>query len=546
MVPPTDKTPAAVVPRAADPWVALRHRVFRALWIATVVSNVGTWMYNAAAGWLMISLDADPLVVSLVQVANSLPLFLVALPAGALADMVDKRRFILALEIFTTLVTALFAGLIALHHVTPALLLAFIFLIGALGAVETPAWQAIVPQLVPKESLSSAVATNSVGVNISRVLGPALAGVLILGSGIAAPFWLDAVSNLGVILVLLRWRAPAAHARALPVERLANAIRTGVRYARHNTSLRAALFRAAGFFLFASAYWALLPVVARTQLAGGPTLYGVLLGAVGVGALAGAALLPRLEARAGANRLVAWGEAGTALSLLLFGIAHQALLAALACLLAGACWIVVLASLNVAAQVALPEWVRGRGLATYTTVFFGTMSLGSAAWGAIAGHFGLAPALLAAAAGALIAVPATRRWKLHSGPLPDLSPSLHWPEPILAQAVEDDAGPVLVTVEYHVEPQNRAAFLTALKRIARERRRDGAYAWGVFEDTAHTGRFVETFLLDSWLEHLRQHRRVTQADRAVEAHVRALAREPPRITHYIAADPDRPLRSGLR
>jgi MFS family permease len=519
---------------APGAWSAFRHPVFRYLWIATVVSNIGGWMYNAASAWLMTNLDAAPLIVSLVQVANSLPLFLFALPAGAWADMVDKRRFILVLEILTTLFSALFAALVAMQLVTPVVLLAFVFLLGALGAIETPAWQAIVPQLVPAESLTSAIASNSVGVNISRVLGPALAGALILSLGIAAPFWLDAFSNLGVIAVILWWRPNRRPLHALPAEHLRGAIRAGWRYARNNDKLRATLARAVGFFLFASAYWALLPLVTRVQLHGGPTLYGVLLGAIGAGAVAGAFALPRLKAKSGADAMVALGAAGTAIALLLFGLAQQASLAVLACLLAGVSWIVVLATLNVSAQMALPEWVRGRGLAAYVAVFFGTMSVGSVLWGYLAGHIGLANAHFVAAAGALLAVPATRRWRLHSGPLADLTPSMHWPAPVLASAVAEDAGPVMVTVEYTVASADRAAFFAALKHVARERKRDGAYDWGVFEDTAHPGRLVEIFFTDSWLEHLRQHARVTRSDQLAEDVLRSHLRTAPRITHYVA------------
>lgn len=522
-------------PAPVSPWSALHQRIFRWLWLATVVSNVGGWLYNAASGWLMTSLDADPFVVSLVQVANSLPLFLFALPAGALADLTDKRRFILVLEILTTVLCAVFAALVALHRVTSALLLLFVFLVGTLGAVETPAWQAITPLLVPKTSLASAIALNSIGVNISRVIGPALAGVIILGGGIAAPFWLNAVSNLGVIAVLLWWRPPALRPRALPPEHLSGAIRAGVRYARYHGSLRAALARAVGFFLSASAYWALLPVLARTQLRGGATLYGVLLATLGAGAVAGALFLPRLKTRLGPDRLVAVGELGTALALVLFAVAHAAPLALLACLLAGSSWILALAVLNVAAQLALPEWVRGRGLAVYVTVFFGTMSLGSACWGFLGSRLGLPAAHLLAAAAALLAIPLTWRCKLRGGADQDLTPSMHWPAPVLAEAVDGDAGPVLVSIEYRIDPQDCEAFVAALTRLARIRRRDGAYSWGVFQDTAHADRFVETFLVDSWLEHLRQHERVTHADRTVEDRVGSFTREAPRVTHYIAA-----------
>jgi MFS family permease len=531
--------PAPLAPLPA--WGALRYPVFRWLWIATVVSNVGTWMYNAASGWLMTSLNPSPLVVALVQVANNLPLFLFALPAGALADMCDKRRLILTLEILTTILSAAFALLVSLHVVSPALLLFFIFVLGTLGALETPAWQAIVTLLVPQPALASAVTVNSVGVNISRVLGPALTGVIIVSLGIAAPFWLDAFSNAGVIAVILAWRPPPRAATGqLPGEHLTGAIRTGLRYARYNRPLRATLWRAVGFFLFASAYWALLPLVARSQLHGGPALYGGLLAAIGAGALAGAFLLPRARARAGPDGVVMLGEAGTAAALVLFGLAQQPWVAVLACLLAGVSWIVVLATLNVSAQTELADWVRGRGLAAYVTVFFGTMTVGSALWGLVAEHLGLAPAHYFAGAGALLALWGTRRWKLRSGPQVDLTPSMHWPQPVLAGEVDEDAGPVLVTIEYHVEAEQREAFLIALAPLARERRRDGAYDWNVFQDTAHPERMIETFLVDSWLEHMRQHQRVTRADRAVEERVRSLTREPTRITHFIAARPKRP------
>ena len=411
------------------------------------------------------------------------------------------------------------------------------FLISVFGALEAPAWQSIVPQLVPKQDLPPAVAANSVGVNISRAIGPALAGVIIAGFGIAAPFWLDAISNVGVIGVLLWWRSPQKHVDSMPAERFTSAIRTGFRYARHNRYLRATLARAVGFFLFASAYWALLPLVARSQIGGGPELYGALLGAIGVGAVGGAFVLPRLKARIGADMLVAAGEFGTAVTLVLFGLASEPILALAASVIAGISWIAVLVSLNVSAQYALPDWVRGRGLAMYVTVFFGTMTVGSMLWGQVASMAGLPLTHFIAAGGAIIAIPLTWHWKLHTGLGIDLTPSMHWPTPIVTQEVEDDRGPVLVTVEYRINLKDREAFLTALERLAHERRRDGAYSWGLFEDTAEEGRFLETFLVESWLEHLRQHKRVTNADRVLQEHVHHLVRDKPKVTHLIAAKP---------
>jgi MFS family permease len=298
------------------------------------------------------------------------------------------------------------------------------------------------------------------------------------------------------------------------------------------------LIRAAAFFLFASAYWALLPLVARTQIAGGPDLYGYLLGAIGAAAVGAALALPWLKAKLGPDRLVAVGTVGTALAMVLFAFARNSATALAGSVVAGASWIAVLASLNVSAQVALPDWVRGRGLAIFVTGFFGCLTLGSAIWGKVAGMIGLPAAHLIAAVGALAAVPLTWRWKLQTGAGLDLTPSMHWPTPVLAQGVEPDRGPVLVTIEYKIDPKNREPFLAALEKLASERRRDGAYAWGVFEDAAEEGRMVETFLVESWLEHLRQHERVTNADRMLQETVHRFQVEgTPKITHLIAAEP---------
>ena len=514
-----------------------RHPAFVVIWTATVVANVGTWMYTAASGWLMTGLDPDPLIVSLVQVAASLPIFLTAIPAGALADIVDRRRFLIAGEAANTVIAAVFAVLVTMNLVTPAILLVFTFLIGVFGAVTAPAWQAVTPQLVPREDLQTAIAANSVGFNISRAIGPALGGALTAAFGITAPFWINAASNLGINAGLLWWQPPRRGGSRLPAEKFGRAIRTGLRYARHNLHLRATLLRAVGFFVFASAYWALLPLVARSQIAAGPEIYGVLLGAIGAGAIGAAFALPWAKARLGADRLVAAGTLGTALALALFGLARDSATALVASLLAGGSWIAVLSSLNVSAQVALPEWVRARGLSLFMTVYFGAHTAGSALWGQVAALAGLPIAHFIAAAGALLVIPLTWRWHLQTGANIDLTPSMHWPAPIVSQEVEHDRGPVLVTVEYRIDPAQRSRFLAALDRLGHERRRDGAYRWRIFEDAADPARFVETFLVESWLEHLRQHERVTNADRVLQTQVRRFHLEgEPKVTHLIAAD----------
>jgi MFS family permease len=515
------KKPSAV----AEALRPLRNRAYAVLWTATVVTNIGWWMYTAAAAWLMTDLSMDPLMVSLVQVSSSLPMFLLALPAGALADVVDKRRFLIWAESAIVVISAAFAALVWLDRISPVTLLLFTFLLGAGAAIVAPAWQSIVPLLIEdKEELPVAIALNSLGVNISRAIGPALVGVLTVGFGVSAPFWVNAVSNLGSVGGLLWWRAPKQRSSRLPAERFLAANRTGARYARHNPLLRATLLRAVGFFIFASAYWALLPLVARTQIGGGPTLYGVLLGAIGAGAIAGALALPKLKARLDPDGVVVAASIGTAVALGLFGVAREPWTAFGASVLAGMCWIAAVSSLNVSAQYAL---------AIYDTAFSAAMAVGSAGWGKVASVIGLPTTHVVAAACALAAIPLMRRWKVQAAGRIDLAPSMHWPPPVVAGPIENDAGPVLVTVEYDVPADNRGAFLQALERLSAERRRDGAYAWGVFEDTARRGRFVETFLVESWLEHLRQHERVTKADHAIEEHVHSFLSSEPKTTHLV-------------
>ena len=523
-----------------SPWRPFHYSTFTVLWTVTVVSNIGTWMQNAAAGWLMTGLNPDPLVVSLVQVATLLPMFLFGLPAGALADIIDRRRLLLVVQISAAFIIAILSVLVWTGKVTPFTLLVFTFLAGMSAALISPAWQAIVPQLVPRQDLAAAVTLNGVGVNVSRALGPALAGLIIAVLGLAAPFFLNAISYIGVIVALIWWREHKSSTSHLPAERFLSAIQIGFGHARHNRHLRATLIRAAGFFTFASAYWALLPLVARNQVASGPQLYGILLGVIGAGSVGGGFALLWLKSLLGADRLVAAGTIGTAIAMILFGLARHPAAAIVASLIAGISWITVIATINVSAQVALPEWVRGRGLAVFATVMFGCMSLGSGLWGQVATMIGLPLTHFIAAAIVLTAIPLLWRWKLQTGADVDLMPSMHWPTPVLRQEINVNKGPALVSIEYRIKSQHREAFLNALQRLSHQRRRDGAYAWSVFEDAAEEGRFLEIFLMDSWLEHLRQHERVTHADRALQNAVYGFhVQGTPKVTHFISAAPSR-------
>ena len=517
--------------RASRPSV-FSHAAFTVILAASSLSNIGIAMFDTSMSWLMTSLNPDPMMVSAVQVATMLPMFLLTLPAGVLADIFDARRLLIGSQAFVAAVSIVFAFVVTFKLAAPWTLLATTFVLGAGGAIAAPTWLMITPMLAPKEDLDSAIAINNTSFNVSRAIGPAMAGFLIAGVSLDLPFWLYCGGNLIVLGALLWWRAPRRMQETLPTERLLSALMTGLRYARYNRDIDSTLMRAVAFFLFASAYWALLPLIARTQLQNGPETYGILLGMIGLGSIAGSFMLSWLKMRLGPDGLAALATVATVAALVLFGWAGDPYSASLAAFIGGAGWIVMLTTLFVSAQVALPEWVRGRGLAIYLTVYFGAMTAGSAIWGKIASMAGIENALYIAAGGAFVGFLATSRRKLQAGAVLDLSPSMHWSRPVFARPVDDDEGPILVSIDYRVAPENRAVFLAAVQEIGNERRRDGAYAWRAFEDTADRGRVVEIFLIQSLLElkHLRA--RVTQADRLAEQNAHQYLLERP-VIHFL-------------
>jgi MFS family permease len=356
----------------------LRERVFAVLWAATVIGNIGTWMRDVASGWLMVTLAPSATVVALVQAATSLPIFLLALPAGALADLVDRRRVLIGVQAFLLAVVSLLAVLSAADALTPWSLLALTFLAGCGAAVAQPAWQAVVPELVPRPLLRPAVALNSLGINISRAIGPALGGLIVATLGVPAAYAADALTYGAVIAALLWWRR-AAPASQGPAERLGAALRAGLRYAARSSPLRRVLARAGLFFAFDAAPWALLPLVARGLPDGGPAAFGLLLAAVGAGAVAGALGLPALRRRLSADAALLAATLAVAAAMALLGLAPSLPVALAAAVPTGLGWIVAVTTLNVSAQGVLPAWVRARGLALYLTVFYGAMAAGSLA-----------------------------------------------------------------------------------------------------------------------------------------------------------------------
>jgi MFS family permease len=506
----------------ASAWSPFRHRAFAVLWVATVVSNVGTWMHDVGAGWLMTSLSPSPFMVALVQTATTLPIFLFALPAGALADIVDRRRLLLIVQLVMTVLTAALAVLVWAERADAVTLLVFTFLLGACAAFVAPAWQAIVPKLVPREALQPAIALNSVGINISRAIGPALAGFAIVGLGVTSPFALNALSFLCVIAALIWWRPPPAPRTDLPAEALWSGIVSGLRFARSSAPLKATLVRAAAFFASASAFWALLPLIARTELQGTATLYGVMLGLAGAGAVIGALFMPKVRKRLSPDRLVSFASGLIAAVMVVVALIGDAVVASLGCFVFGAGWIAVLSTLNVSAQLALPDWVRARGLSVYLTVFFGSMSAGSALWGQVATQSTIRIALLAAASLLVLAIVVTRNARLHQAEGLDFSPSMHWPAPIVIGDIAGERSPVMTTIEYRIAPESRQRFRLLMSDLGSARKRLGAYSWGVLEDASTPGCFIEYFLENSWLQHLRHHERVSTADRQLQEEIRAL------------------------
>jgi MFS family permease len=528
--------PSPASPPPVSAWAPLRNPIYRGLWTAQLVSNIGTWMQNVGAAWLMGSLGGSAALVALVQSAVTLPVFLTALPAGAIADIVDRRRLLLWTQTWMLLSAAALAELTWQNAVTPGLLLALTFSLGLGTAINMPAWQAIQPELVPRREFPQAVALGSASVNVGRAIGPAIGGVLVATAGSEAVFAVNALSFLGILVVLFTWRREASESD-VPAERLSGAVRAGLRYVRHSPALRAVLTRSATFMIAASSFLALLPVVARSELDMSAAGFGLLLTCFGAGAVIATATLPRLRERVSIDRLVVGATLVVAVALGALAAFDFVGVAIVACLLGGVAWVLCLSSFNVSAQRALPSWVRARGMGFYLLTVQGGTAAGAALWGTIASRFDVRVALACAAGTLALGTLTARRFRLASGEKLDLRSAPYSSEPTLIIEPRPEQGPVLVTLEYRVAEENADAFAEAMRKVGRVRRRTGARRWGLFRDPAEPSRFLETFVVDSWEEHLRQHQRVTATDRRVEDEARALAEDSgePRATHYVSA-----------
>lgn len=519
----------------ASAWSPLRNPAFRALWLANVLSNIGTWMQNTAMAWLMAILAPSAVMVSLVQTAASLPIFLLALLAGAIADVVDRRRIIILTQTWMLIAASSLGVLTLLDLTTPWILLFLVLALGIGTALNAPAWQAIIPELIPRNQIPSAVALNSAGFNLARAIGPALGGFVLVAFGAGATFLINAASFLGVILVLITWKRPPV-ASALPAERIFAAMRTGIRFVRYAPAMQAVFIRALSFIICASSLMALLPLFARDNLRAGPSGYGLLLGFFGAGAVAGAAVLPTVLRKISLNTLAVVTNLIFAAAMSFIGLVQVFALDCAALFLCGASWLSLLSNFNSSVQSIAPGWVRGRCLAVYMLIFFGGMSGGSFIWGAAANVVGIPAAFYLSASGLVLGLAATSRFRLISGDRVDLTPSPHWPVPAVTFDPHPKDGPVLVTIEYRIDPGDWHEFGIALRKLRRARLRGGAFRWAVFVDLENPEIYHETFLVESWLEHLRQHERQTVADREIEhkAYSFNKGNGRPKVAHLLA------------
>ena len=511
-----------------------RHRIFLAVWIASLASNFGGLIQSVGAAWLMTSIGASADLIALVQASTTLPIMLFSLMAGAIADNFDRRKLMLTSQLFLLGVSVALTVCTSFGLVTPWLLLAFTFLVGCGTAFNGPAWQSLVGEMVPRSDLPAAIALNSMGFNIARSVGPALGGIIVATIGAFAAFAVNAISYLGLIAVLVRWQ-PARPPRALPPESLGSAMAAGIRYVAMSPNLSVVLVRGAVFGIAAIAIQALMPLIARDLIRGGPLTFGLLLGAFGIGAVGGALLSTRLRQALSLEALVRIAFISFAVCATVAGLSPFALLTIAAMALGGASWVLALSSFNATVQLSSPRWVVGRALALYQMATFGGMAFGSWIWGVAVEQYGTSDALLIAA-GVLVAGAVLGLWL----PLPELKtlnldPLNRWTEPHIAVDILPRSGPVVITIEYVIREEDVVAFLAVMAERRRIRRRDGARHWTLLRDLENPEIWVERYHNPTWLDYVRHNQRITQADAAVGERLRELHQGPdrPRVRRMI-------------
>ena len=517
-----DGTNAAQAVSALSP---LGFPVFRSVWIASTISNLGGLIQSVGASWMMTSIARSADMVALVQASVALPIMLLSLVAGAMADSLDRRRVMLGAQLFMLIVSVTLSACAWSGLITPWLLLLFTFLIGCGAAFNAPAWQASVGDMVPRAQLPGAVALNSMGFNIARSVGPAIGGAIVAAAGPATAFAVNAASYTALITVLARWRPPI-HANPLPRETIGAAVAAGVRYVSMSPAIRTVLVRSAVFGVGASSVLALLPLVAKLLISGGPLTYGLLLGAFGMGAVGGAIGSARLRQALSTENIVRWSCIGFAAAAALAGISTHLAVTMAVLLVTGAAWVLALSTFNVTVQLSAPRWVVARALSLYQMAAFGGMAGGSWLWGVIAENGGVSVSLLAAAAVMIICAALGCWLPLSQAEELNLDPLRHWKAPATAVPVEPRTGPVVVTIEYVVREEDILEFLAAMAERRRIRRRDGARNWMLLRDLADPRLWIERYNTPTWLDYIRHNNRMTQDDATIPERLRALHQGP--------------------
>lgn len=482
-------------------------------------------MHDVGASWLMTTLAPRPFMVGLVPASANLATFFLSLPAGALADALDRRVLLVGTQSYLVLCTAVLAALTYFHLTGPWTLLALTFMMAIGNAITWPAWQATTPELVPRKHLSEAIALGGVGFNLSRIVGPALGGLVVAKSGPGAVFFLNSISYIGVVIVLFSWKRKPPE-RNVPPEPIAAAMRTALRYAYYSPGLRSVLLRLTGVIFCGSAFWALLPLFARKNLGLGPTGYGGLLGWLGVGAVAAGLCVPTIRHRVKSNWIVACASAGIGSQLACLSYFRHPAIIHTVMLIGGVCWTSTMLSLNTAVLHQTPEWVRSRAAAVFLLVFTGASTLGSSVWGSFADHVGMPAAFLCAGTLLLCFVPLTRLVPYPEDDGIDLSPATsHLPQGPEESALRHEEGPVFVRVHYRVAPEHTQAFHKAMRQLRLMRGRNGARGWTLTQDTSCPEHHTESFQLKCWADYHRHHDRMTMADRKLEEKALAFHRE---------------------
>jgi MFS family permease/quinol monooxygenase YgiN len=531
---PVANPPAAPDASALAP---LREPLFRMLWGVWITANVCMWMNDVAAAWLMTTLTTSPVMVALVQTASTLPVFLLGLPSGALADIVDRRRHFILTQVWVAVVGLITCMVVLAGAVSPALLIALTFANGIGLALRWPVFAALVPELVDKRQLSSALALNAIAMNVSRIGGPVIAGAVIAAAGSAYVFMLNALLSLAAALVLSRWRREAKLS-TLPGERFLGAIRIGVQHVRQSRPMHTALLRISLFFLQAAALPALLPLLARGLKGGDAATFTLLLACMGVGAIGAALFLPRWRLAMSRDRLVSVCILVNAVATVAVSFAPNIYLAVPAMLVVGATWIAVANTITLAAQLCLPDWVRARGMSIYQMAMMGSSALGAALWGQVASVTQVHTSLVLSALAAVLCLALTRRRTLDGIVLEDLTPTQEIKSPQTALEIGPHDGPVIVTVEYRIDPANANAFLEVMQESRRHRLRQGVVSWDLFRDTADPGLYIEHFIDETWADHLRRFDRMTTADLGLRERRLAFhtGERPPVVTRRVAVE----------